>query len=117
MQTLIYVCARLILCVQFDGTVALLWVRKGCLKVEEGLEHFKAILTSKQADAKSALYKWTVGTPKKKEKKSQPGAQDGSAVLNTDITWNRLTLNTWRVCESTHSPISVSDRLIYQIVK
>lgn len=45
-------------------SVTLLWLRKGCLKVEEGLEHFKAMLISKPADAKSALCKWTAGTPK-----------------------------------------------------
>lgn len=59
-----------ILPVQLAGTVTLLWIRKGCLKVEEGLEHFKAMLTSKLADAKSALCKWTAGTPKRKKNPS-----------------------------------------------
>lgn len=62
-------------------TLTQLWIRKGCLKVEEGLEHFKAMLTSKLADAKSALCKWTAGTPKKK-KKSKPGAEEDSTVLS-----------------------------------
>lgn len=57
-------------------SVNLLWLRKGCLKVEEGLEHFKAMLISKPADAKSALCKWTASTPKK----SKPGAEDDSTV-------------------------------------
>lgn len=58
--------------------MTLLWIRKGCLKVREGLEHFKAMLNSKLADAKSALCKWTAGTPKK----SKPGAKDDLTVLS-----------------------------------
>lgn len=42
------------------------------------------MLTSKLADAKSALCKWTAGTPKKKKRKekSEPGAEDESTVLS-----------------------------------
>lgn len=71
-QTLTHVCMCVwpFLPVQSAGTVTLLWVRKGCLKVGEGLEHFKALLTSKRADAKSALCKWTAGTSKEIQARS-----------------------------------------------
>lgn len=65
--------------VQLADTVTRLWIRKGCLKVEEGLEHFKAMLTSKLANAKSALCKWTASTPK------NPRTEDNSTVLS--IHW------------------------------
>lgn len=60
--------------------------QEGCLKVEDGLEHFKAMLTSKLADAKSALCKWTASTPKN----LSPKAEDNSTVLS--IHWYYLKL-------------------------
>ncbi len=51
------------------------------------------MLTSKLADAKSALCKWTAGTPK------NPSPEPKTFQLYsqyTDITWNRLSLNTFR---------------------
>lgn len=69
--------------VQFVGTVTLQWIRKGCLKVAEGLEHFKAMLISKPADAKSSLCKWTASTPQKK--KIQAQSRDDLTVLSALI--------------------------------
>lgn len=54
------------------------------------------MFTSKLADAKSALCKRTAGTPKKKKKKN-PSPEPRTIPLSsqyTDITWNRLNLNT-----------------------
>ena len=58
------------------------------------------MLTSKLADAKSALCKWTAGTPKKKKKKKKgkknPSREPRTSRLYSqyaDITWNSLNLN------------------------
>lgn len=90
--------------VQLAATVTRLWIRKGCLKVEEGLEHFKAMLISKPADAKSALCKWTASTLKK----FKPRAEDDSTVPS--IHWYYLKQTElkhfWWACVSVCTPTS-----------
>lgn len=58
------------------------------------------MLTSKLADAKSALCKWTAGTPKKKKKgKKNPSREPKTSRLYSqyaDRTWNSLNLNSSR---------------------
>ena len=87
-------CGRSCLC-SWAATVTLPRIWRGCLKVEEGLEHFKAMLTSKLADAKSALCKRTAGTQKKKNFRSRGHSDCTLLSIHRHVTWNRLNLNTF----------------------
>lgn len=71
---------------QLAGSATLLWMRKGCLKVEEGLEDFKAIFTSKLSDAKSALCRWRANTPIN----SKPEAEDNLTVPSNRYNTEKL---------------------------